>query len=296
MPVDQYIGGIEHAILHLLYARFFTRAMKDTGYYSVEEPFAGLFTQGMVNHESTGRPTERAGCIRTRSRASRRHRGAARNRRAGDRWAGRGDVASRKRNTVDPGAIIGRYGADTARWFILSDNPPERDMEWTEAGRCRRLPLHPAGVPSRRGAGWRRGETDGRTHLARRPAALRRATHRCIASVTEALEGFAFNVAVARLYELANAIAEAERRQRGNSASRWARREAVEMLARLISPMMPHLAEEVYARLFPDAACWSPNCSGLWPTPPAVGRHVTIAVQVMGRLRGTIAVPPILPK
>ena len=200
-------------------------------------------------------------------------------------------MSKSKRNTIDPGAIIARYGADTARWFILSDNPPERDMEWTEAGvagafrftqRVFRLAEALDGVraemmPDAFGPA-------GRT--------LRRATHRCIAAMTEALEGFAFNVAVARLYELANAITDAERAA-PEAGLAWARREAVEMLARLSSPMMPHLAEEVYARLFPDNGHLVAELA--WPeADPAllVAESVTIAVQVMGKLRGTIEVPP----
>ena len=200
-------------------------------------------------------------------------------------------MSKSKRNTIDPGAIIARYGADTARWFILSDNPPERDMEWTEAG--------VAGAFRFTQRVFRLAEAlDGaRTEMMPdgfgAPAAtLRRATHRCIAAVTEALEGFAFNVAVARLYELANAITEAERAA-PEAGLAWARREAVEMLARLSSPMMPHLAEEVYARLFPDNGHLVAELA--WPeADPAllVAESVTIAVQVMGKLRGTIEVAP----
>jgi leucyl-tRNA synthetase len=293
MPVDQYIGGIEHAILHLLYSRFFTRAMQDTGHVAVEEPFAGLFTQGMVTHESyraaDGRwlyPDE----------VERRADGSVVARESGEAVAvGRVESMSKsKRNTVDPGAIIDRYGADTARWFILSDNPPERDMEWTEAGvagafrftqRVFRLAESAAAVQP--------GATP--AAFAGAALALRRATHGAIAGVTKALEGFAFNVAVARLYELANAVVEAERAEAQPGAAEglgWARREAVGTLARLVSPMMPHLAEEVHARLHPDGARLVAELP--WPEadPNLVAvDEVTIAVQVMGRLRGTIAMP-----
>ncbi len=289
MPVDQYIGGIEHAILHLLYSRFFTRAMKQTGHIAVEEPFAGLFTQGMVNHESY-RATDGTWLYpdeiekRPDGTASRRETGAP-------VVVGRVEAMSKsKRNTVDPGAIIDRYGADTARWFILSDNPPERDMEWTEAGvagayrftqRVFRLvegcDAMAAAMPSEFGATGRD---------------LRHVAHRTIAAVSDALESFSFNVAFARLYEFVNAIADADRAN-DRAGLPWARREATEILARLISPMMPHLAEQIYRRLHPAATALVVDLP--WPQPdPALvaAETVTIAVQVMGKLRATIAVQP----
>jgi leucyl-tRNA synthetase len=291
LPVDQYIGGIEHAILHLLYSRFFTRGMRDTGHLSIAEPFAGLFTQGMVNHESyraaDGRwlyPEE----IEKRPDGTAVLRGSDE-----PITVGRVEAMSKsRRNTIDPGAIIARYGADTARWFILSDNPPDRDMEWTESGvlgafrftqRIFRLAEAITGEEPRPEIFGTAGRT------------LRRATHRCIAAVTDALESFAFNVAVARLYELANAITDAERAT-SEIGLLWARREAVEMLARLSAPMMPHLAEEVFARLHPKAALVAELA---WPdADPAllIAESVIIAVQVMGKLRGTIEVPPDAPK
>jgi leucyl-tRNA synthetase len=294
MPVDQYIGGIEHAILHLLYSRFFTRGMKATGQVSVDEPFAGLFTQGMVNHESYRSADNR---WLSPNEVEKRADGTVVSLATGEPvTVGRVEAMSKsKRNGIDPGAIIARYGADTARWFILSDNPPDRDMEWTEAGvagafrftqRVFRLAEALDGVRTEM-------MPDGFGHAGR---TLRRATHRCIASVTEALESFAFNVAVARLYELANAITEAERAP-PEAGLAWARREAVEMLARLSAPMMPHLAEEVYARLFPDDGHLVAELA--WPEPePALlaADSVTIAVQVMGKLRGTIEVAPNAPQ
>ena len=293
MPVDQYIGGIEHAILHLLYSRFFTRAMKACGYLNAEEPFAGLFTQGMVTHESyRGADTRWLYPDEVEKRAD----GGAVHRDTGEPvTVGRVEAMSKsKRNTVDPGAIIARYGADTARWFILSDNPPERDMEWTESGvagafrftqRVFRLAEAAADLPVEE-----KPESFG--DAAR---ALRRATHRTIAALTEALESFAFNVAVARLYEFANAIADAERAA-AEPGLVWARREALDLLAQLAGPMMPHLAEEVHARLHPGTATLVADLP--WPSAdPAllVAETVTIAVQVMGKLRGSIDVPPDAP-
>jgi leucyl-tRNA synthetase len=264
--------------------------MKDTGHIAVDEPFAGLFTQGMVNHESY-RAAD--GSWLYPDEVEKRPDGTA-VRRGTDEpvTVGRVEAMSKsKRNTIDPGAIIARYGADTARWFILSDNPPDRDMEWTEAGvagafrftqRIFRLAEALDGVPA----------SDQPATFSPAARALRRATHRCIAAVTEALESFAFNVGVARLYELANAIGEAER-SADEVGMGWARREAVEMLARLSSPMMPHLAEDVHARLHPGTDRLVADLP--WPEPEPdllVAETVTIAVQVMGKLRGTIAVPP----
>jgi leucyl-tRNA synthetase len=296
MPVDQYIGGIEHAILHLLYSRFFTRAMKRTGHLDMDEPFAGLFTQGMVTHESYRDAPGPNGMWLYPDEVVRQPDGTATHRSTGEPVVvGRVEAMSKsKRNTVDPEAIISRYGADTARWFILSDNPPERDMQWTEGGvagayrftqRVFRLveglsPVEPA--PDAFGEAAR---------------ALRRVTHRTIAAVSEALDSFAFNVAVARLHELANVAADAERMNVTVEVGLgWARREAVETLARLISPMMPHLAEEMHSRLSPGTERLVAEQP--WPEadPDLVAADtVTIAVQVMGKLRGTIAVAPDAP-
>jgi leucyl-tRNA synthetase len=288
LPVDQYIGGIEHAILHLLYARFFTRAMRRTGHVSVDEPFAGLFTQGMVTHASF-RATD--GSWLYPDEVEMQPDGTAHHRGTGEPvTVGRVEAMSKsKRNTVDPGAIIARFGADTARWFILADNPPERDMEWTEAGvsgawrfiqRVYRL-ANSARDP---GGAWP-------ADPAPAARALRQTTHRTIAAVTDALENFAFNVAVARLHELANAIADAAKAGDASGLA-WARHEAVAMLARLSAPMMPHLAEEVYATIAPGSALVAELP---WPeADPALtaAATVTIAVQVMGKLRGTIEMPP----
>ena len=296
MPVDQYIGGIEHAILHLLYSRFFSRAMRQTGHLNVSEPFAGLFTQGMVTHESYRLGSGGNGTWLYPEEIEKRPDGTAFHRETGQEvTVGRVESMSKsKRNTVDPGRIIGRYGADTARWFILSDNPPDRDMEWTEAGVVgayrftQRLFRLVENVPP--GAWPVKPETFGTA-----ARTLRRAAHRAIQTVTEAWEGFAFNVAVARLYELSNAIGEADKAAAGEDTEGldWARREAVEIAARLISPAMPHLAEEIFARLNPGSAELVAEMP--WPeadTALAAAELVTIAVQVLGKLRGTVAMPP----
>ncbi len=297
LPVDQYIGGIEHAILHLLYSRFFVRAMKRTGHLAVEEPFAGLFTQGMVTHESYRSAPGPNGTWLYPDEVLKQPDGGAVLRTTGEPVVvGRVEAMSKsRRNTVAPEPIIARYGADTARWFIMSDNPPDRDMEWTEAGVAgasrftQRVFRLLDNVPDR-----------GADSASAAAQALRRVTHRTIAAVTEALESFAFNVAVARLYELANAIGDAERTaDAGGDAGGLAaaRREAVEMLARLMAPMMPHLAEEMYSRLHPGSATLVAELP--WPEPEVdllVAETVTVAVQVMGKLRGTISIPPDAPR
>jgi len=287
LPVDQYIGGIEHAILHLLYSRFFTRALVKTGHLSAEEPFGGLFTQGIVTHESFKAedgswlyPDEVTrnddGCFRQRDS------GAPVKRLPPEK------MSKSRRNTVDPGTIIENFGADTARWFILSDNPPDRDMEWTEAGVAgaarfvQRLYRLVTGIAA---CGESAMDDSG-------PAlTLRRATHRTIAAVSDALESFSYNVAVARIYEFANALTEAEK-SAASAEMAFARREAASALARLIAPMMPHLAESMNAMLDPAAplVVFQP-----WPEAEAAlvaVSSVTIAIQVMGKLRATIDVAP----
>src|SRR3712207_1121286 len=269
--------------------------MTATGHASVAEPFAGLFTQGMVTHESyraaDGRwlyPEEvdisalpdgtRAAAVKGSNEPA---------------TIGRVEAMSKsKRNTVDPGTIIERYGADTARWFILSDNPPERDMEWTESGvagaprftqRLYRLVgggLENLPLPDGTGLAEAAG-------VARR---LRQTTHRCIAAVTEALETFAFNSAVARIHELANAISMVEStHEPGMNA---ARREALEAAVRLSAPMMPHLAEELWEKLRGGDAGLVAELPWLEADPALLAAEtVTLAVQVLGKLRATIEVP-----
>ena len=298
LPVDQYIGGIEHAILHLLYARFFTRAMRQTGHLGLDEPFAGLFTQGMVNHESYR--DQDGGWLypeqveRTASGATHRDSGEA-------VAIGRVEKMSKsRRNTISPIAIIERFGADTARWFVLSDSPPERDMEWTEAGIAgaarfsQRLYRLVATVAARDAESAPTALPESVPEAAE---TLRRATHRTIAAVTEALEGFTFNVAVARLYELASALSECEHPEASvDPASApglaFARVETARTLCLLVAPMMPHLAETMLALLEPGSALAAERA---WPeADPALlaATRVTIAVQIMGKLRGTIETVP----
>ncbi|MDE2493349.1 MAG: leucine--tRNA ligase [Alphaproteobacteria bacterium] len=280
LPVDQYIGGIEHAILHLLYARFFVRAMKQAGYVKLDEPFAGLFTQGMVCHETY---KDKTGAWLAPDEIEK-HDGKAFLKNAGEPVTiGPSEKMSKsKKNVVAPEAIIDIFGADTIRWFMLSDTPPERDIEWTDEGadscwkfvqRIWRLVSEAEGLPP---PGTAVGSTEGAA------LELRRAAHRAIAAVTEDLASLRFNRAVAQIYAFANAIS-------GADAPGAVRREALETLVLLIGPMMPHLAE----------SCWEALghrqfvANTPWPAADAAltaSDTVTIAVQVNGKLRGTIEV------
>jgi leucyl-tRNA synthetase len=297
LPVDQYIGGIEHAILHLLYSRFFTRAMHKTGHVGMDEPFAGLFTQGMVVHEtyrtkngdwiepanvkiegkigdsgdtrratlaSTGEPIE-IGSIEKMSKS--------------------------KKNTVDPDDIIAAYGADTARWFMLSDSPPDRDVIWTEEGVqgawrfVQRL--------------WRLvGEIAGVKAPASRPASfgelalkVRKAAHRALAHVSDDVDKLRFNRCVAHIYEFSNALGDAIGEIESAPADdlAWALREAGDILVRLFHPMMPHLAEECWAALGHRTLV----ATEAWPKVEPellVENTVTLPVQINGKKRADVTV------
>jgi leucyl-tRNA synthetase len=295
LPVDQYIGGIEHAILHLLYSRFFTRAMRMTGHAGLDEPFAGLFTQGMVVHE-----TYRAPDGEWVEPAEVKIEGMGRERSA--RLISTGEpieigsiekMSKSKRNTVDPDDIIASYGADTARWFMLSDSPPDRDVIWTEEGvqgagrfvqRIWRL-VHDA-AQAAKGAPADRPATFGA------PASgLRKAAHRALARVTEDIERLRFNVAIAQIYEFANAFQAslAEIETEPPSDYRWAAAEAADILVRLFHPMMPHLAEECWAALGHETLV----ASEAWPILEPellIEDSITLPVQINGKKRGDVTV------
>ncbi|HEV7233174.1 MAG TPA: leucine--tRNA ligase [Sphingorhabdus sp.] len=268
LPVDQYIGGVEHAILHLLYARFWTRALSQIGMIDVQEPFASLFTQGMVTHQ-----TYQAGDGSWLS--------PDQVRRDGDDWtivatgepatAGRIEKMSKsKKNVVDPDDIVGQSGADAVRWFMLSDSPPERDLEWSESGieGCWRFVQRL----------WRlTAQVSGATG---EDKALDRKTHQAIAGVGSDIEALSFNKAVAKIYDLANSIEKA-----APSASRDS---AIRTIVLLAAPMVPHLAEEAWTKLGEGMIADSP-----WPTVDSVllvEDEVTIAIQVKGKLRDTLTV------
>jgi leucyl-tRNA synthetase len=272
LPVDQYIGGVEHAVLHLLYARFVTRALADDGRLSVREPFAGLFTQGMVTHETfrssgDGRWLEPSEVGRT-----------------GETWSelatglpalpgGAEKMSKSKRNVVAPEGVIETHGADAARLFVLSDSPPERDVQWSASGLegAWRFMHRVWGEFDNAGGGSGEGADD-----------LRRATHKTIRAVTDGLDQFRFNTAVARLHEFVGVL-------RATPDAGPARREALAALARLVAPFTPHLAESCWERLGEAGLV----AEAAWPTyDPALTEDAAkiLPVQINGKRRAEIRV------
>ena len=286
MNVDQYIGGIEHAILHLLYSRFFARAMNMTGHLpeTAVEPFNALFTQGMVTHaiyQSTGvngRPVyhypeavelrdDKAFLISDGSEVE---------------IVPSAKMSKSKNNVVDPDDILAKFGADTARWFVLSDSPPERDVEWTASGaeatfkhisRVHRIASEIAAMDDTAG----KGDDD-----------LLRAMHKAIEDVTSGVESFGFNAAIAKLYGFTSALAKSK-------ASGGAKREAMRVLAQLMSPMTPHLSEEIWTMLGGQGLV----INAPWPVADPkmlVLDTVTMPIQINGKRRSEIAVAADMPK
>lgn len=293
LPVNQYIGGIEHAILHLLYSRFFARAMKITGHLNaVAEPFEGLFTQGMVVHETyrakDGQWLE-PGEVRLEGHDAERKAVLVSNGEPVE-IGPLEKMSKSKKNTVGPEEITQGYGADTARWFMLSDSPPERDVEWTDAGA--------EGAHRFVQRVWRliSGSADtlapGDPAGAEGPAlAMRRAAHLALKGVGSDFERLAFNKAIARVHELVNAISPAVETAAGGSepASKAAAHEALSILVQLIAPVMPHLAEECWHVLGNDGLV----AEAPWPDfDPALvtENEITLPVQINGKKRGDLTV------
>ncbi|MGI9523276.1 MAG: leucine--tRNA ligase [Hyphomicrobiaceae bacterium] len=292
MPVDQYIGGIEHAILHLLYSRFFTRAMSATGHLAdLKEPFGALFTQGMVIHETyksqDGRwllPSE----VEVEGEGKGRH--AVELDTGAPVEIGPVEKMSKsKKNLVDPEDIIASYGADCARWFMLSDSPPERDVIWTEAGvagagrfmqRIWRLldVVEPRQIELR---------SQMPEEFGKAAEDLRRTAHKTLQQVGQTIESLRFNVAVAHIYSLVNTIESLSKKS--DSGLDWALREAIELVIQMLGPMMPHLAEEAWSRLGHSKLLAESD----WPHADSsllIDDSVTIAVQVNGKRRAELTI------
>ena len=292
LPVDQYIGGIEHAILHLLYSRFFSRGMKITGHVALKEPFANLFTQGMVIHETFKNPTE--GWIMPTDVNW-----------VNDNWVHRitGEpviigspekMSKSKKNVVDPEEIIEQYGADTARWFMLSDSPPERDIEWTSAGaegawkftqKLWRCINQISSITSSK-----KIKTSKIPQNFTEPALqLRKFCHKSLDAVGIAIETLRFNRAIAHIHEFVNQLSNTLRIENTNSEDEFALLESAEILCHIISPMMPHLAEECWQTLGNETLLTSEK----WPQADKNllrEDHISIAVQINGKRRAEITI------
>ena len=295
LPVDQYIGGIEHAVLHLLYSRFFTRALKQCGYLGIKEPFEGLLTQGMVCHETyrdeNGKWLYPDEVEITGDKSARALEGAQ----GGSAvTVGRSEKMSKSRkNVVDPESIIETYGADTARLFMLSDSPPDRDLDWTEAGiegawryvnRLWRMVNQAPAPPGTFLAAIGVTRPDA---LGEHSQAVLKIIHRTIVAVSDDLDKFHFNRAVARIRELTNELEDLSPEEEGAD---WVMRQGLETAVYLIGPMMPHLAEELWHSLGHQTLL----ADTPWPEAEAdqlVEKNVTVAVQVNGKLRGTLNLP-----
>ena len=297
LPVDQYIGGIEHAILHLLYSRFFTRAMKETGHVDVKEPFRGLFTQGMVVHETYRRGSGATGewvapaDIRIEEVDGKRR---ATLLSTGEEVAiGSIEKMSKsKKNVVDPDDIIASYGADTARFFVLSDSPPDRDVIWSEAGvegahrftqrLWRLISEASANLADVQSAPADEGEG----------LAVSQAAHRTLKAVQDDYDKLSFNKAVARVYELVNTLAAPLARVaagEGDRAFRAAVRNAAEILIQIVAPMTPHLAEECWAALGNSEML---SCTP-WPRfdeSLVAENEITLPVQINGKKRAELTI------
>ena len=286
LPVDQYVGGVEHAILHLLYSRFFTKAMKKADFLTVQEPFEGLFTQGMVCHEtykdSSGNwlnPDEiekhAAGDFTVRATGEKVHVGPSIK------------MSKSKKNVVDPTGIIDTYGADTARWFMLSDSPPERDLEWTEEGvegawrytqRLYRI------VNEKLETAAPKGMAEPKI-FSKQAQNLRRFSHMSIVSVAKDIEDFHFNNSIAQIYKFTSAINSFKADNSEGDA--YALREAIEVITLITAPMIPHLAEEIWSLIGGEGLV----AAAPWPDArPELMEEtmVTVAIQIKGKLRATI--------
>ena len=331
MPVDQYVGGVEHAILHLLYARFFSRAMRDAGILDLPsgEPFAGLFTQGMITHETyqdvdgnwyspdevEADHIENAGNTMQAVIAEQVNKNEAFAKAYERQTAATGQyvhyaakptegtcrpipilrgaiekMSKSKKNTVDPTAIIESFGADVARWFVLSDSPPERDVEWTQSGAegaARFVQRVWAVFHTLSEAPKNADHTDDKA-----ATALRRISHKAAASIDKAIEEFRFNSAVATIHEWVGALKKAET---GPDAVIPARLEGASMLARCLTPFMPHLAESCWQAIGGDGLV----SVAQWPEPdPALLKddEITMPVQVNGKKRAELTLAPDTPK
>lgn len=288
LPVDQYIGGIEHAVLHLLYSRFWTKALRDCGYWTISEPFKGLFTQGMVTHmsykDANGKwvPVNDIEKTDTEGFKQISTGGAVMPQRLEK-------MSKSKKNVISPEDVMVGYGVDAARLFLMSDSPPDRDVEWTEAGlegawrfvnRLHRL-------VTERAPEFNHGLTGTPNFFSDAAQKLRATAHQTLDAVGRDIDAFHMNKSIARLRELANAI---DGFVPQDAEDKWALREAVTFLIQGLNPMIPHVTEEVWEAM--GHKDWLVHTA--WPKIDEkllVNDTVTIAVQINGKVRATIQLP-----
>ena len=277
MNVDQYIGGVEHAILHLLYSRFFARAMCKTGHLGAlsKEPFNALFTQGMVTHAVYQTRDENGRAIYHLPEDVNHEKATLKSSGENVEILSSAKMSKSKKNVVDPTDIIDQFGADTARWFVLSDSPPERDIEWTESGA--------EGAWRFLGKVWRTvSELGCDDKPSDHDLELEKASARAVIRVTQGIENFAFNKAVAQIYEFFNIIGKSE-------SSSSSKREALKIMAQLMSPMTPHIAEEIWTNLGGKGLV----AKAQWPQANKTlleEKLIIIPIQVNGKRRAEIKI------
>ena len=276
LPVDQYIGGVEHAILHLLYSRFFTKALRDLGYFDLDEPFKGLFTQGMVTHQtyknSKNEWVEPADVIKVDDKLLDKNKNSIQ--------VGKVEKMSKsKKNVVDPNDIINDYGADTARWFMLSDSPPERDLQWTETGiiSAHKFINKLWGLVEKNNS-YTVEKDNGDNGLVDRFKII-------LNQITENIESFHFNKSVAKIYEYVNLLSEKSNSKKiSKSDFYW----TLKNLVLIIQPFIPHISEEMWSSLGEDGLCINQK----WPEKHVLreGGVSNIAVQINGKTRSIVQV------
>ena len=287
MPVDQYVGGVEHAILHLLYSRFFTKALNNIEKVNFTEPFDGLFTQGMVCHETYKTETndwvfpddviEQDGLFKHIKTKESIFKGPVES------------MSKSKKNVIDPENIIKEYGADTARWFMLSDSPPERDINWSLSG------INGAWKFTQKF--WRvvrdcKNIFDINVNIkpenfSQKTVSFRKKIHQNLKLITDSIDNFQMNVAVAKIHELTSDISGFSAH---NDDSKWAKKEALNILTRVTEPMMPHIAEECWSLMGNSASI----IEAAWPKfeeSLLINDEVIIIIQVNGKKRGEIKLP-----
>jgi leucyl-tRNA synthetase len=292
LPVDQYIGGIEHAVLHLLYARFFTRALRKCGYHNIEEPFKALLTQGMVCHETY--QDEQGNWLYPEDVEKTKDGHITK---TGGKKVNVGPsikMSKSKCNTVDPAGIIERFGADTARLFMLSDSPPERDLEWSESGveGCYKYLNRLWKLASESDIKQVKDVTAALKEVSGELLEIRKITHKTIDNVTKDYQSFHLNKAVARIRELTNAL---EKMPKSSDQEKTTFAEGLSAALKLINPVIPHITEELWALIGNKQALIETP----WPVAEKellVDDTVTLAIQINGKLRATIEIAKDLPK